>query len=169
MALFSTIDIIVVAIVLLMALKGLMNGFIKEFASLIGLVVGVFLASRFSEGIAQLIDTYLLHLEDQSILKLIGFVVILLVLWVGFIVVGTLVEQLKSTFHPSMLSRVLGFVVGGIKYFVVLALIVTAFSSVQFIQDNFKERITKSTLYPTLNQVGSTLLNLPITSPQKTQ
>jgi membrane protein required for colicin V production len=162
MATLSMLDTIVVVIVLLMGLKGLFNGLIKELMSLIGLIVGIFFASRFSNAMAHFIgENQILPIEDHSLLKLIGFVIVLVLIWVGAIALGAVLDHRREEEPRTVIGRVLGFVVGCVKYFVILSLIITAFSNIQFIQDNFKKHIEKSVLYPHLNSTGSMLLDLP--------
>jgi len=77
---FNYFDVTISAIVLILGIKGFMQGFIKEVFGLLGLVAGVYFASRLSDKAATYIDTNFLHLENASLLKLIGFVAILIII-----------------------------------------------------------------------------------------
>ena len=70
---FNYFDVTIGAIILILGIKGFINGFIKEFFGLAGLVGGVYAASRLSEKAADFIHANFLQLNNTAILKLIGF------------------------------------------------------------------------------------------------
>lgn len=157
---FNYFDVTIGAIVLILGIKGLINGFIKEVFGLVGLVAGVYFASRFSETAAALIDTNFLHLENTSLLKLIGFLAVLTVIWVGATLLGSIFSRLSDASGLGFLNRLFGFIAGGGKYFIIFALIVTALSNVALIKDNLEKYVKESILYPYLKATGSYLINL---------
>ncbi|MDD2399214.1 MAG: CvpA family protein [Sulfurovum sp.] len=157
---FNYFDVTIGAIVLILGIKGLINGFIKEVFGLVGLVAGVYFASRFSETAATLIDTNFLHLENTSLLKLIGFLAVLTIIWVGATLLGSIFSRLSDASGLGFLNRLFGFIAGGGKYFIIFALIVTALSNVALIKDNLEKYVKESVLYPYLKATGSYLINL---------
>ena len=152
---FNYFDLTVGAIILILAIKGLLNGVVKEVASLLGLAGGVYLGSRMSHKAASFIEQNFIHIENISLLKLLGFMAILVAVWVGATLLGALLSRLLFKEGPNIMARILGFIVGGVKYFVVFALIVTALSNVTLIRDNLSAYIESSRLYPLLHQTGS--------------
>jgi len=161
---FNYFDVIIAAIVLLLGIKGFMHGFIKEVFGLVGLVGGVYFASRLSGTTAKFIDTNFLHLENVALLKLIGFLAILIIIWVGATILGSIFSKLTSASGLGFINRLFGFIAGGGKYFLIFALIVTALSNVSLVKDNLEKHVNDSILYPYLKQVGSYLINLDPTS-----
>ncbi len=161
---FNYFDVTIAAIVLILGIKGFMQGFIKEAFGLLGLVVGVYFASRLADKAASFIDTNFLHLENPSLLKLIGFLAILIVIWLGATILGTVLSKLTSVSGLGFLNRLFGFVLGGGKYFLIFALIVTALSNVTLIKDNLEKYVNDSVLYPYLKEAGSYLINLDTSS-----
>ena len=157
---FNYFDVTIAAIILILGIKGFMQGFIKEVFGLLGLVGGVYLASRFAETAATFIDQNLLHLEDTNILKLIGFLAVLLVVWMLASMLGAVFSKLSSESGLGLINRILGFIVGGGKYFLIFALIVTALSNVKLVQDNLEPYFESSILYPYLQEVGSYLMGM---------
>lgn len=157
---FNYFDVTIGAIVLILGIKGLINGFIKEVFGLVGLVAGVYFASRFSETAAAFIDTNFLHLENTSLLKLIGFLAVLTIIWVGATLLGSIFSRLSDASGLGFLNRLFGFIAGGGKYFIIFALIVTALSNVALIKDNLEKYVKESVLYPYLKATGSYLINL---------
>lgn len=157
---FNYFDIIIAAIVLLLGIKGFINGFVKEVFGLVGLVGGVYFASRLADTAAAFIDTNFLHLENVALLKLIGFLAILIVVWLGATILGAIFSKLTSASGLGFLNRLFGFIAGGGKYFLIFALIVTALSNVSLVKDNLEKHVKDSILYPYLKEAGSYLINL---------
>lgn len=157
---FNYFDVTIGAIVLILGIKGFINGFIKEVFGLLGLVAGVYFASRLSETAAKVIDTNFLHLENTSLLKLIGFLAILTIIWLGATLLGSLFSKLSDASGLGFLNRIFGFIAGGGKYFIIFALIVTALSNVALIKDNLEKYVQESVFYPYLKITGSYLIDL---------
>jgi len=157
---FNYFDVTISAIVLILGIKGFMQGFIKEVFGLLGLVGGVYFASRLSDKAATFIDTNFLHLENASLLNLIGFLAILIVIWFSATILGSIFSKLTSESGLGFLNRLFGFIAGGGKYFLIFALIVTALSNVTLVKDNLEKYVSDSVLYPYLKEAGSYLINL---------
>lgn len=165
---FNYFDLIVAAIILILSIKGFIHGFVREFFGLIGLVAGVYLASRLSSTAATFIDANFLHLENVALLKLLGFLAILVMIWLGATILGAIFSKLSGT-APGALSRLLGFFAAAAKYFTVLALIVTALSHVQLAKDKLQHYVQGSILYPYLLNVGSKLIDIESSQAQVSQ
>jgi len=157
---FNYFDVTISAIVLILGIKGFMQGFIKEVFGLLGLVAGVYFASRLSEKAASFIDTNFLHLENPSLLKLLGFMAVLIVIWTGATLLGAILSKLTSESGLGFINRLFGFIAGGGKYFLIFALIVTALSNVTLVKDSLEKYVKDSVLYPYLRETGSYLINL---------
>jgi len=157
---FNYFDITIGAIVLILGIKGFMNGLIKEIFGLVGLVAGVYMASRLSDDAATFIDSNFIHIENTALLKLLGFLAILTVVWLGATILGSIFSKLTSMSGLGFMNRFLGFIAGGGKYFIIFALIVTALSNVTLVKDNIGKYINNSVLYPYLLKTGSKIIHL---------
>jgi len=157
---FNYFDVTIAAIILILGIKGFMQGFIKEAFGLLGLVAGVYFASRLAGTAAAFIDTNFLHLENESLLRLIGFLAVLILIWLGATILGAIFSKLTSQSGLGFINRLLGFVMGGGKYFLIFALIVTALSNVTLVKDNLEKYVKDSVLYPYLQEAGSYLINI---------
>ena len=157
---FNYFDVTIAAIVLILGIKGFMNGFIKEVFGLVGLVGGVYLASRLSTEASDFINSTFLHIENTALLKLAGFLSILIIVWLSATILGSIFSKLTSVSGLGFLNRFLGFVAGGGKYFLIFALIVTALSNVTLVKDNLEKYVKDSVLYPYLKLVGSSVIQL---------
>ena len=157
---FNYFDVTIGAIVLILGIKGFMNGFIKEVFGLVGLVGGVYFASRLSAEAATFIDSTFIHIENTALLKLIGFLAILIIIWLSATILGSIFSKLTSVSGLGFINRFLGFVAGGGKYFLIFALIITALSNVTLVRDNLEKYVHNSILYPYLKAVGSSIIHL---------
>jgi len=157
---FNYFDITIGAIVLILGIKGFMSGFIKEVFGLVGLVGGVYLASRLSDDAATFIDSNFIHIENTALLKLLGFLAILTVVWLSATILGSIFSKLTSMSGLGFINRLLGFIAGGGKYFIIFALIVTALSNVTLVKDNIGKYVNDSVLYPYLLKTGASIIHL---------
>jgi len=67
-------DIVIIGITLVLGLKGLFRGLIKEVFGIVGIIGAIFVASRTAADIGNVIAPFL-ALENESTIKLIGFIV----------------------------------------------------------------------------------------------
>jgi membrane protein required for colicin V production len=157
---FNYFDVTVGAIILLLAIKGFMNGVIKEAFGLAGLVGGVYFASRLAGEAAAFISKNFVQIENASLLKLVGFMSILIIIWLSAMILGSIISKLTSASGLGFMDRLLGFVAGGGKYFIIFALIVTALSNVTLIRENTHKYVKDSMLYPLLYKAGSAIIKI---------
>jgi membrane protein required for colicin V production len=159
---FNYFDVSIAVIILILGIKGFMQGFIKEVFGLIGLVAGVYFAARLAPEAAAFIDTNFIHLENQSILRLIGFLAILTIIWLSATILGSLFSKIFNQEGMGFINRFFGFITALGKYFLIFALIVTALSNVTLVKDNAGKYIQDSILYPYLQETGAYLIQLDI-------
>jgi membrane protein required for colicin V production len=157
---FNYFDIIIGSIVLILGIKGFMSGFIKEVFGLVGLVGGVYLASRVASDASTFIDANFIHIENTALLKLLGFLTILTIVWMSATILGSIFSKLTSISGLGFINRLLGFIAGGGKYFIIFALIVTALSNVSLVKDNIGKHVNDSILYPYLLKTGASIIHL---------
>ena len=157
---FNYFDAIIGTIVLLLAIKGFLNGFIKEVFGLLGLIGGVYFGSRFAGDAATFIDANFLHMDNSAILKLVGFLSVLITIWIGATFIGTLFSKLTTVSGLGFINRLLGLVAGGGKYFIIFALIVTALSNIPLLENVVGKYTQNSILYPYLKETGSAIIKI---------
>ncbi|MDQ7083555.1 MAG: CvpA family protein [Sulfurovum sp.] len=157
---FNYFDVTIAVVVFILGIKGFMQGFIKEVFGLVGLIAGVYFAARLAPEAASFIDTNFLHLENQSVLQLIGFLSILIMIWLSATIIGSIFSKLSSQNGLGFLNRLFGFIAATGKYLLIFALIVTALSNVTLVKDKLGKYVENSILYPHLKEAGSYLINL---------
>ncbi|MDE5603281.1 MAG: CvpA family protein, partial [Helicobacter sp.] len=148
------------ALVVLLAIKGIINGFIKEISSLLGIVIGVYIASVYSKEAGQWISSNIYTFENPSAISLIGFLVLLVVIWVIALILGAILQRLIKNTPFGIFNRILGFCFGGLKIFVVLAIILYSLSNVPLVKVFMDKYTHNSLLYPAMITTGSVIIKL---------
>ena len=82
-------DVAVGSIILLLGLKGLLNGFSKEVFGMVGIVGGVYVASHVGGIIGHFLSDTFFHFETQTAVNLIGFVFALGIFWLLMVALGS--------------------------------------------------------------------------------
>ena len=159
-------DIVIVTIIIIVALKGLFSGFIREVCSVIGIVGGVLLASRFNVDLSLWINSFL-KLESQTLLNLIGFMIILGAVWILSLVLAEVVVRFAKFIKLGKLDKILGIFVAGIKIFLILSIILFTFSRINFLS-NFTGKLQDSSFcYPIMIKVGDFIVKTDFVSEVK--
>lgn len=153
-------DVAVGSVVLLLGLKGLLNGFSKEVFGLIGIVGGVFVASHLGGIIGKFISDYLFHFESATAINLVGFIFALGIFWLLMVALGSGFKKLSTLSGLGPLDRVLGFVMGSSKFFFIVSIIVYALFSVTAIRENFESKMADSFFYKPMYATGDFILHI---------
>lgn len=147
-------DIIIIAIIVILALKGLFSGFIRETCSMLGIIGGVLVASRYSGAVGDLIND-LIAIESQTLRNLIGFMLILALIWVGFLVIAEILVRFATFIKLGKLDKVLGVGIAAVKIFLVVSIILFTFSKMNFLS-NFTANLAQNSLcYPVMIKIGN--------------
>ncbi len=155
---FTTIDMIIIGLILFLSLKGLVNGFIKELFSFIGLIGGVAIASRMNATVGDFINSNIFPIENEPALKLAGFVAILLTIWM----VSNLISSIFDNKEPGFISRILGYALTLMRYTAIFALILASVQNVDLISKKLEKHTEGSQSVPMLKELGEQLLNMEV-------
>jgi len=152
-------DLIVVALITILGLKGLFRGFTKEFFALVGIVGGVFIASRLSKDAGEIVNN-VIPMQNENTTLLAGFVVTLIVFWIIAYIVGSVLEKIFQMSGLGIFDRLLGFVFGAGKIFLLFSIISYAVSQVKMINDSLSPKLENSIVFPILMETGSYIIQL---------
>jgi membrane protein required for colicin V production len=153
-------DLIVGVIVLLLGLKGILNGFFKELFGLVGIIGGIFIASRFGDDVGQVISDAIFKFDSQAAISFTGFLVTLLVFWLLMIGAGMLFKKLSAASGLGPLDRILGFVFGSGKFFLIASVIVYALFNVNAIRKNLEPAMETSKLFGIMVATGGYIMKI---------
>lgn len=153
-------DVAVGSIVLLLGLKGLLNGFSKELFGLIGIVGGLFVASHIGGAIGKFLNDLIFGFESVTAINLMGFIFSVGIFWLLMVALGAGFKRLSSLSGLGSLDRALGFMVGASKFFFILSVIVYALFSVTAIRENFGEKMKSSIFFEPMFATGNFILHI---------
>ncbi len=155
-------DIIVITLITLLGLKGLFRGFIKEFFALFGIVGGVFVASRLSAQVGEMVDT-IIPFDNNNTMMLVGFIVALIIFWILAYGIGIVLSKVFSLSGLGIFDKALGFVFGASKVFLLFSMIAFAISSIESIAKKLDVKLADSIVYPMLKDTGAYIIKLDTT------
>ncbi len=156
----SIFDIASLSLIFILGIKGVMSGFIKEVFGLIGIVGGIFVASRFAEQMGEFISKNLYEIDSSATIYLVGFITILLLFWIGSLFVGHIVGNLIKMSGLGTLDKLAGFAMGSAKIFLVFSILAVTLSSIDFIKAKADEYMEKSFMYPIFLETGKYIVEL---------
>jgi len=154
-------DIVVSIIILFLGLKGIINGFFKEFFGLIGIVGGIFIASRLANDVGAFLSNLLFNFDNDSAINFTGFLTTLALFWLLMIGVGQIFKKLTSLSGLGGFDQILGFVFGASKFFFIAAVIAHAAYNIKAVKSLIDEStLSTSYLFPILTQTGAYIMKL---------
>lgn len=157
---FSYFDIVASIIILFLGLKGIINGFFKEVFGLVGIVGGIFVASRIGESVGKYLNDLIFKFESSAAVSFTGFLLTLALFWLLMIFVGYAFKQLSSLSGLGPVDKILGFVFGASKFFLIAAVIAHAAYNINVIRTTIDSSMKNSFLFPVLVKTGSFIMKI---------
>ena len=154
-------DIIVLIIILFLGLKGIINGFFKEFFGIIGIVGGIFVASRLGDKVGNFLNDLVFNFDNSSAVSFTGFILVLALFWFLMVGVGAAFKHLTLLSGLGPFDKILGFVFGAGKFFFIVAVIAHAAYNIKALKSLIDDTSLKtSVIFPILTETGSYIMKL---------
>ena len=157
---FNYFDLVASVIILFLGLKGILNGFFKEVFGLIGIVGGIFVASRAGNEVGQYISDLIFKFESSSAIGFAGFLTTLAFFWLFMILIGNIFKKLTMMSGLGPIDKILGFIFGASKFFLIAAVIAHATYNIKAVKSSVDEYMSNSILFPILVETGSYIMKL---------
>ncbi|SMC09363.1 CvpA family protein [Nitratiruptor tergarcus] len=157
---FDYFDLIIGALIIFLGLKGIIDGFIKEFFGLAGIIGGIYYGSRYAESVGNWISDNLYHIKNEAALTFVGFLAALFAIWIGMVILGNLITKLTHASGMGFFNKLLGLLFGWAKIFLIFSVIIYAISSIEITKKVLEKYTKNSILYPLLVQTGSYIIKL---------
>ncbi len=157
---FNYFDLIVSIIILFLGLKGILNGFFKELFGLIGIVGGIFIASRVSSEVGTQISDLIFKFDNSSAINFTGFIVTLAIFWLVMVGLGQVFKKLSIMSGLGPVDKILGFLFGASKFFLIAAVIAHAAYNIKAVQATVDDALKGSVVFPILVETGSIIMKL---------
>jgi membrane protein required for colicin V production len=119
MALF--IDILIVLIILAGMVFGYLKGFIRQLATLLGVIGGLLAARALYEPVAEKLTPSLT--DSVTAAQVLAFIGIWILIPILFWIVAALITRMLEALKMGWLNRMLGCVLGGVKYLLLISLL----------------------------------------------
>lgn len=161
MEISAWIDIAVAALTLILGIKGIINGLIKELFGLIGLIGGLVIATRFSDVAEKFINENIYKFDNSSMLQFVAFVSLWIVFWLICLLIGKFLAKMLALSGLGFLDRLGGFVVGSAKIFLTFAAVL-AVASGTGVNSLIEPYVKGSKIYPVLLSAGKWITNIDV-------
>ena len=150
------IDLIIVVLLILSVVSGFTNGFVKEVASLIGLILGIWGAIRFSSYTAgKLYDWF--DMTGQFV-GIIAFIVTFCAIVVIIHFIGIIADKIMDAISLGFLNRILGMLFGLIKSVLIMSVIFAVLNAIDARRPFLpEEKIEESRFYNPISDIAPAL------------
>lgn len=153
-------DLIIIAFVLILGIKGIINGLIREVFGLIGIIGGIIVSTRFGLEAGNLISQKVYHIDGKEVIYFVGFLSILISFWLSSLLIGRLLSKLVSMSGLGFLDRLGGFFIGSAKIFLVISILLSVISNISVLNNKIKPYFKDSVVYPICLSAGQWILNI---------
>ena len=157
---FNVFDAIVIAITLILAIKGFFSGIIKEIAGLVGIGAGLFLGSMYYQQAGEYINSSIFKISNESAINVVGFVAVFVITWLVIILIGMLFSKILQVAKLGLIDRIGGVIFSAGKFFVIVSVLVTMLSQIDALKSSLEKYQKNSIMWPIMNSVGQTLVHL---------
>jgi membrane protein required for colicin V production len=156
----SLLDLVSISLILFLGIKGILRGFVKEVFGLIGIIGGIFIASKYAQVAGEYIDITFLNLENKASIYLIGFIAVLVLFWALATLIGSLLGKLVNSSGLGIVDKILGFIVGGAKIFLIFSVIIYVLSNIGIFKGSLNSIFEGSMMYPIFKDVGAKIVQI---------
>lgn len=153
-------DLVAASIILLLGLKGALNGFFKELFGLVGIIGGIFIASRFGDDVGSYLNDLAFNFSSGSAVSFVGFLATLAVFWLLMIVVGYGFKKLTALSGLGIFDKILGFFFGASKFFLIAAVIAHAAYNIKALKTTLDSALGSSVLFPVMAETGAYIMKI---------
>ena len=150
----STLDIIILVCFVPAIVRGIQRGFIAQVVSLVSVILGIWLAFHFSEIVCEWLRQSMPNLSE-TILHIIGFVLILSVVALLFHLVGKLILRIFKAVDLGWFNWILGLIFSLLKAALLIGLAIVLFDTLNLKFELVKaETLDQSVLYAPLRDAA---------------
>lgn len=126
----AIIDIVIILSLVFFLIKGFQQGLIRQTMALVGLILGLKLASDEYQFVATFIKTEFAVSDTAA--NIIGFAVILIIVMLVVNLIGWILRSLTKVLFLSFLDRIIGAILGLVKGGIIVYLVLLLISKVPY-------------------------------------
>lgn len=149
----SYLDIFLIIIIAWGAYNGFLKGLIKELASILGIIFGIYLAKNYYSFLDQ--KLYLLFESEANYLSLISAVIIFLLTIMIFKIVASFLTKFLKLIALGLLNKIIGAIFGVLKSLLILCVIIFVFSKINNVVNIIeKDKLQESFIYTEIERIN---------------
>ena len=153
----NTLDIVLIVPIAFGLIQGFRHGLVKEVGSLMGIVIGIYLARFFSDDVAKLI----MHQFGWSfsVCMTIAYAVVFIAGAVGVQLIAYVISKILDFIKVGWINKTIGSLFGALKFVLILSVVLNLFSMLnQFQPIVHKKAIDNSVLYQPIERIMPSLI-----------
>lgn len=153
------IDYVFLLLILIAFVRGMINGLLKEIASLLAIVLGIVAGRLLSEEVSLLLTEWFGW--SKTVVSICAFVIIFLVVAIGLHSLAFLLKKILNALNINWLNRLAGGLFGAFKIAVIVSLVLNLCGYVDKYVVVFKPETKEvSVLYCPIEKLVPTLMPL---------
>lgn len=156
----STLDTVLVVVIVFCGLLGIYWGFIRQVLSVVGLLAGLVLASRYGGRVADWLSSFIIN---QTLVQALGFLLVLIAVSATVSLLATVLRRFVGLLFLGWLDHAIGGVLGlvqGVLLCTVILLVAAVFPT-----DAFATALAASRVAPQLVRVVGSLVLVFLPAP----
>ena len=153
-------DLGAATVILLLGLKGLLNGFFKELFGTLGIIGGIYVGSSYANETGTFLSDKLFHFDNSAVITFTGFLATLAIFWIAMALIGGFFAKLTSMTGLGIADKIMGFLLATTKIFLILSVTVYALSNIKIIQSSVDSIMSNSVVYPILRKAGQVVVRI---------
>lgn len=161
MSIVNWFDAIILGLVILVGIKGALNGLIKEIFGLVGIIGGLIFATRF-DGTKEIISTYIYQTKNEQMMSFIAFIASFIVFWLLCLIIGNILAKFIHASALGFLDRLGGLIFGSAKVFLIFSVIFAVITNIYILNSKIEPILKGSITYDTMVKSGKWIMNLNI-------
>lgn len=157
---FNYFDIVILVIVLFLGFKGIINGFFKELFGLVGIVGGIFLASRVGDSVGRVLSDVIFKFQSSSAISFSGFLFTIIIFWLLMLGAGMALKKLSFASGLGVFDKFLGFLFSASKFFFIASVIIYSAYNVKATRTSLDSFMKNSMFFSMMVTTGSYIMKL---------
>ena len=145
------IDFVIVILIVLSVISGFSHGLVKEVASLVGLILGIWGAIKFSTFTAEKLNEWF-DMSGQYV-GIIAFVITFCAIVVVIHFIGVMADKVVDAVSIGFLNRLLGMAFGAVKNIMILSVIFTILNAIDARRPFLPKAVDESKFYAPISDI----------------
>tara|TARA_B100001109_G_scaffold70736_1_gene57581 strand:+ start:290 stop:784 length:495 start_codon:yes stop_codon:yes gene_type:complete len=152
----NLVDFLLIIIISWGVYKGFLNGLVKELASILGIIFGIFLAKNYYF----ILDKNILLLLDvePKLITSMSLILIFVLTIITFNIIANISTKFLQLIALNLLNKIIGSLIGGVKSILILCFLVFIISKINQIQTIENNEMKTSIVYNEIKKINTIII-----------